>query len=263
MPSRGVGHRVAIARGGAGFKGVCAWRIGDGDRTEFGELAETGDAADEEAGVDRSGHPRAGGHGGDDRKAGHLAHVPRSQAAALLGHEDDSVRSPRPRVEHRVHGEVAGATENDVRLALGDGVVVAQATAVDHDDLGRDHCWGRHKRDGGRDGDGGSSVGPWDAEQRARGLVAGHERYLSASGGVQRDGGSDGRGSLTAPRPGDHDRPNIRPLHSLVTGDQAEIRMRCNGRRGDGWASPTQPITPSGLLAAGHLCTGGASANVA
>lgn len=111
----------------------------------MGEFAQAGDAAGEEAGVDRASDPWGRLDGGHDGQPGDLAHVPGREAAPFLGDEDDPVDRACARGQQRGQREVAGASEDDVAL----GVLVAEPwagvgvqTTVDDDRVGSgDRRW--------------------------------------------------------------------------------------------------------------------------
>lgn len=229
----------------------CRGDVGCGEATEIIELVQAREAADEKAGVDGASDALAGGDGGDDGNAGDLTHVLRGQAAALLGDQDDPVRPWAVAGEQRGQSEVTGASEDHVALAalsLGSGGVKA---AVDHNSVGCDHVSLGGEREAASDLDDLTVVDGGHA-QKGAGLLVGcsHEHDAAVRRRPERERRRQRRRSLTAARPGDHDRATS--PDSVVTGDHALTSMNVGCRRGPGRTSPIRPVTPSDLVSRGH-----------
>lgn len=217
----------------------------------MGEFAEARDAGWKQAGVDSAGDPWGGIDHRDDGQAGDLDYVPGRQAASLLGDEDDPVRALGAGPEQPAHGEIAGSSEHDVVLTPEELGLASEHSAVDNDGVGA--------RDGRRHDEVERPVhlgdlahaGRWQAEDLRRALVGRSDEGRRAPHcGVKSEAGRNGRRALAASSAGDQDRPGRRLR--LVTGDRAVTCTNVRGRRGAGRASPTRPVTPSGLAGGGH-----------
>ena len=211
-----------------------------GERVQLAEFAQAGDATREEAGVDGPGDPWRCLDGGEHRKIRDLAHVPRREAAAFLGDEDDPVW-PRPAVgQQRGEGEVARAPEHDVCLGafIGEPVVEAAVLSAIDDDRGGRQRRGRcdeHEVRG--DFDRLASLDGWHTQECGCALMRRRDEHgVAVACGMEGQSGGDRRGALAASCAGDH----------------ALTWMDVRGRRGAGRASPTRPVTPSGLMGGGH-----------
>jgi hypothetical protein len=216
---------------------------------EVVEFVEAGEAGDEEAGVDGASDALAGGDGGDDGHAGDLAHVLGGEAAAVLGDQDDPVRTRAGAGEQRGQSEVAGPSEDDVGLAYVGRRAHGVAPAVDDNGV-RDVRLGG-ERESTRHVDDLAVVDGGNAQQGSGLLIGcGHEHDAPVRRCPERERGRHGRRSLTAARTGDHD--GASRLRRLVTGDHAVTSMNVGCRRGTGRASPTRPVAPSDLMSGGH-----------
>jgi len=224
---------------------------GVGDGAQLVELVQAGEAADEEAGVDRPCHPTAGGDSGDDGDGGDLVHVPGGEAASPLRHQDDAVGPGGAAGHQRGQGEVAGAPEHDVALGSGERRRASQPPAVHDHGAGADGGRRCGEREPTGHLSGCTRLDGWETEKGGRRLRRPcHESDISGGCCVQREDGGDRGGALAATCPGDDDHPGTAAV--MVTGDHPLTRLNMAGRRGTGRASPTRPDTPTGLVGGGH-----------
>jgi hypothetical protein len=180
------------------------WRCGEA--AEIVELVQAGEAADEHAGVDRAGDARAGSDGGDDGEPGHLAHIPGGQAPAFLGDQDDPVGAFGVAGEQRGQGDVAGASQHDVRLAATEHPAGTEQAAIDDLGVGAGDHRRRRQRDARGHVDGFAALDGGHAQEHGDALArCGGERDGPMRCCVQGEGHGDGRRPLTAACAGDHD----------------------------------------------------------
>jgi hypothetical protein len=192
-------------------------RLGLGhESAQWLQVGEAVEAGEQEAGVDGPGHGVGNRYGGDHRCAGHLRHVPASQAPASLDQQDDSGRR-RCRVLHEGgERQVARTTQHGVAV-VGDGRPVSGRSGA-----GVDHGGRACQRPGGEPQAGRGLyrlVGVVAGQPEEGGGVAdvGHDqRGRPVAGGVDGKDGGDRSGALPALGPDQrdgvaHGRPTCTP----------------------------------------------------
>ncbi len=231
------------------------WRAAERLRghPQLGELAQSGDAARQEAGVDGPGDPWGGVDDGDDGRP-----VTSATSLALRLRPSSATRmipSGRRALSRAAWpGQVAGPPEDHVVLAVLLDQPLAAAMvqpAVDDERLGPQDGRRRCEREMSGQLDAFASLDGWVTEHGGGSLLRRRgQDGVARLCGVQGEGGGHRRRPLAAPGAGDRNRPGV--IRGLATGDHPGTGSNILRRRGAGRASPTRPVTPSGLRASDH-----------